>query len=100
MMRRTLASVLGLTRLPPLMTRETVVVPTPARRATSVRVGCEESVFFIGRSAQPVYAMALNERGLSVRGRLTLITCSGLRGRDGYGGRGLPSAAVLSGSGG
>src|ERR1700744_3407860 len=35
----TRASVLGSTRSPPLITRDTVVVPTPARAATSLRVG-------------------------------------------------------------
>src|SRR6266567_351281 len=45
MTRRTRASVLGLTRSPPLMTRETVVLPTPACRATSLRVG--SLLFFI-----------------------------------------------------
>src|SRR5215469_6764214 len=45
MTRRTRASVFGLTRSPPLMTRETVVLPTPACRATSLRVG--SLLFFI-----------------------------------------------------
>ena len=40
MTRRTRARVSGLTLCPPLMTRDTVVVPTPALFATSLSVGC------------------------------------------------------------
>lgn len=50
---RTRARVSGLTCLPPLMTRETVPDPTPAKRATSARAGTERLFFlrvrFIGR---------------------------------------------------
>src|SRR5579863_591813 len=54
MTRRTRASVFGLTRTPPLITRETVVLPTPACFATSLRVG--SLPFFIGMRGRKLRA--------------------------------------------
>src|ERR1700744_3504186 len=47
MTERTRFKVRGLTRCPPLMTRETVVVPTPALRATSASVACEPDLLIV-----------------------------------------------------
>ena len=68
---RTRAAVLGLTRLPPFTTRETVMVPTPHARATSVMVGLADRFLGIAPPETKLTLWIRNHLGAlnDVRGR-------------------------------